>query len=261
MSERSFSQDAAPLVVAHRGASAAEAENTLQAFEKAIASGADVVEFDVRMSADGVAVVMHDPDVGRTTDGHGLVRDLRLAQIKRLRIEASDGGAAEVPTLEETLRCCSGRVAVDVEIKNIPGEPDFDAESEAAVEATLRTLEEVAFSGRVLVSSFNPFSIARSRTLAPEVPTGLLSDRDVEARAAADYARAQGHPWVLPFFEQVQVAGPSLVAEVHATGMLLGTWITDDPAVATALMASGVDAVATNDPAAVVAARAEAGLG
>jgi glycerophosphoryl diester phosphodiesterase len=260
VSERSFSQDTGPLVVAHRGASAEEAENTIDAFERAIALGADVVEFDVRMSADGEAVVMHDPHVERTTDGHGLVRDLTLVQIKELRIRTRDGGAAEVPTLEETLRCCSGRVAVDVEIKNIPGEPDFESEAESAVEATLRALEDVSFSGMVLVSSFNPFSIARSRTIAPEVPTGLLTDRDVEARAASEYAHAQGHPWVLPFLRQVQDAGPSLAEEVHASGMLLGTWITDDPSVAVVLMRAGVDAVATNDPAAVVAARAEAGL-
>ena len=188
------------------------------------------------------------------------MRDLTLTQVKRLRIRTRDAGATEVPTLEETLRCCSGRIAVDVEIKNIPGEPDFEAEDERAVEATLRALEDVAFSGMVLVSSFNPFSIARSRSLAPDVPTGLLTDRDVEAPAAAAYAHGEGHPWVLPFFRQVQEAGPSLAEEVHASGMLLGTWITDDPAVAVGLMRAGVDAVATNDPAAVVAARAEAGL-
>lgn len=247
-------------MVAHRGASAHESENTLPAFEAAIAAGADAVEFDVRISRDGAAVVMHDPDVSRTTDGSGLVRDLTLAQIKGLRMLTRDGALTEVPTLEETLRLCSGRVAVDVEIKNIPGEPDFDAQHEAAVEALLRALEDVAFSGEVLVSSFNPFSIARSRALAPDVPTGLLSDRDVEAGAAAGYAHAEGHPWVLPFFRQVQEAGAGLAEDVHAFGMRLGTWITDDPAVAVALMRAGVDAVATNDPAAVVAARAEAGL-
>src|SRR6266480_6507973 len=69
LSDRSFGRGKAAVVVAHRGASADEAENTLPAFEAAVRAGADAVEFDVRMTADGVAVVMHDPDVSRTTDG------------------------------------------------------------------------------------------------------------------------------------------------------------------------------------------------
>ena len=260
MSERSFSQDAHALIVAHRGASATESENTLPAFEAAIAAGADVVEFDVRITADGAAVVMHDPDVSRTTDGSGLVRNLTLADIGHLRIALHEGGFAEVPTLEQALVCCSGRVAADVEIKNIPGEADFDAERESAVEATLRALEDVGFSGAVIVSSFNPFSIARCRVLAPDVPTGLLTDPTVEAGAALGFASAQGHPWVLPFADRVRDAGGQLVRDALAAGVRLGTWIVDDPAESARLLRSGVDAVATNDPAAAVAAVRAEGL-
>jgi glycerophosphoryl diester phosphodiesterase len=258
MSERRFSQEADRLVVAHRGASANEAENTLAAFESAIAAGADVVELDVRMTADAVAVVMHDPDVSRTTDGHGLVCDLRLDELNALRIRTADGGLTEVPTLAEALTCLSGRAAVDVEIKNIPGEPDFDGGSESAVEATLRALDSVAFVGPALLSSFNPLSIARALRLAPGVPTGLLTTGDVEPFAAFDLARDHGHSWVLPSAVGVLAAGPSLADRVHSVGMRLGTWITDDPTEAVALMRAGVDAVATNDPAAIVAARREA---
>jgi glycerophosphoryl diester phosphodiesterase len=258
VSERRFSQEAERLVVAHRGASAHEAENTIPAFASAVAVGADVVELDVRMTADGVAIVMHDSSVDRTTDGAGLVRDLRLAEIKRLRIRTADGAKTEVPTLEEALTCLSGRAAVDVEIKNIPGEPDFDGSRELAVEATLRALGTVGFVGPALISSFNPLSIARARELSPDVPTGLLTTEDVEARVALGFAHGQGHGWVLPFSGAVLAAGPSLAHETHELGMRLGTWITDDPAVAVELMRSGVDAVATNDPAAVVAARVEA---
>jgi len=258
VSERRFSQEARRLVVAHRGDSAHEAENTIPAFESAIAAGADVIEFDVRMTADDVAVIMHDPDVSRTTDGAGLVRDLHLAEIKQLRIMTADHGVAEVPTLEEALTCVSGRAAVDVEIKNIPGEPDFDGSRELAVEATLRGLEEVGFAGFALLSSFNPLSIARARKLAPDIPTGLLTTEDVEARVALGFAHGQGHGWVLPFTGAVLAAGPSLAQETHELGMRLGTWITDDPVVAVGLMRAGVDAVATNDPAAIVAARTEA---
>lgn len=258
MTERRFSQEAERLIVAHRGASGYEAENTIPSFELAIAAGADVVELDVRMTADEVAIVLHDPDVGRTTSGAGLARKLRLAEVKRLRIRRADGGETEVPTLEEALTCLSGRVGIDIEIKNIPGEPDFDGAREMAVDAALRALDAVGFVGPVLLSSFNPLSLAHARAVAPDVPTGLLTTDEVEARSAFGLARREGHGWVLPFVDTVLDAGPSFVDEVHAAGMRLGTWITDDPLAAVRLMRAGVDAVATNDPAAIAAARADA---
>jgi glycerophosphoryl diester phosphodiesterase len=243
------------MLIAHRGASAVEAENTLDAFEGAIAAGADAVEFDVRMTADGVAVVMHDPDVGRTTGGRGLVGDLTLEEVKRLVIRTI-GGTAEVPTLAEALRCCSGRAGVDVEIKNLPGEPDFEPDRQTAVEATLAALDETSFSGPVLVSSFNPLAIAHVRRLEPNVQTGLLTDRDVDATATIAYAAAEGHEWALPFIRGVLAAGRPVVAEAHDAGVRLGVWITDEPAEAVRLWEMGVDAVATNDPASIAAARA-----
>jgi glycerophosphoryl diester phosphodiesterase len=251
----SLGREGHPAVVAHRGASAREAENTLPAFEAAIRAGADAIEFDVRMTADGVAVVMHDPDVSRTTDGSGLVRDLRLADVKGLRIRLLDGGSSEVPTLEEALSCLSARVGADIEIKNVPGEPDFEPDREAAVEATLAALERIAFVGDVLISSFNPFAIARARELAPTTPTGLLTDRDVDARVALGFALEHGHAWILPHVARVLDAGEGFMEEAHAAGALVGTWLTDDASTAVSLMRAGVDAVATNDPAVIVAAR------
>lgn len=230
----------------------------MPAFEEAVAAGADVVEFDVRMTVDEVAVVLHDPDVARTTDGAGLVRDLHLRELKRLRVRTADGSLTEVPTLEEALTALSGRAAVDVEIKNIPGEPDFDGTREAAVETTLAALDAVAFVGSVLISSFNPSSIAFARASAPDVPTGLLTTKDVDPHVALKFAHDQGHGWVLPFADGVLRAGASVVEAAHAIGMRLGTWIIDDPDAALRLWRAGVDAVATNDPATIVAARREA---
>ncbi len=246
-----------PLIVAHRGASVEEAENTLAAFDRAVEVGALAVEFDVRMTADGHAVVMHDAHVDRTTDGAGLVRSMTLREIGALRVRTS-GGEAGVPTLREALTLLSGRAAVDIEIKNIPGEPDFDGERELAVEAVHSALHDVGFVGEVIVSSFNPLSIAASRALDATVATGLLSEHRVEARAALMFAAQQGHRWVLPFTGRVVEAGPAFPGEVHDAGLLLGTWIVDDPAEAVALLRSGVDAVATNDPRSVVVAQREA---
>jgi glycerophosphoryl diester phosphodiesterase len=255
MAERGFSNDLPfPLVVAHRGTSAEEPENTLRAFESALELGADAVEFDVRMSADGHAVVMHDPAVDRTTDGHGLVRELTLTELKGLRVRSSSGRQEEIPTLGETLSLLSGRVAVDVEIKNIPGEPDHDPDREDLVDATLRALDDGGFDGAVLISSFNPSSIAHARAMSPEVPTGLLA---VQAMPLADAMRLTvegGHGWLLPAAPALFAAGRDVVALVHGSGLRLGTWIVDDPQDAARLTTWGLDAVATNDPRTIVPA-------
>jgi glycerophosphoryl diester phosphodiesterase len=254
----SFAHDR-PIVVAHRGSSATHPENTLASFGAAIEAGADAVEFDVRLTADGHAVVMHDPDVHRTTSGAGLVRSMTLAEVRRLRI-ASPDGPLEAPTLQDALSFLSGRVGVDIEIKNIPGEPDFDPEGEPVVAATLRGLDETAFAGAVIVSSFNPMAIARSRASAPDVPTGLLTTDEVDAAAAAGFAAEEGHAWVLPSAARVAEAGTAFPARAHEAGLRVGTWVVDDPVTAVALFRTGLDAVATNDPATIVAARRRAGV-
>jgi glycerophosphoryl diester phosphodiesterase len=243
----SVERPARPLVVAHRGASIEHPENTIEAFEAAIDVGADAVEFDVRMTADGKAVVMHDPDVSRTTDGTGLVSEMTLDEIQKLG----------VPTLEEALDCLSGRAAADIEIKNLPGEPGYTPELELAVVATLEALDSVAFTGQVIVSSFNPASVAHSRALRPDVPTGLLTEYEVDADEALDRAHAHGHPWVLPFVLKVLEAGDGFAERVHGGGALLGVWIADDPEITRRLFELGADAVATNDPRAIVPIRDE----
>lgn len=258
MTEPRFSQEGRPAIVAHRGASAIEAENTLQAFEAAIVAGADAVEFDVRMTADDVPVVLHDPDVARTTDGSGLVRHLSLSQVKALRIRTSNGQFTEIPTLLEVLAAVSGRVAVDIEIKNVPGEPDFEPDRELVVDATVAALDSHGFVGPVLLSSFNPLSLAHAKSCAPSIPTGLLTDPSVDAHVGLAFAREQGHGWILPYVDRVRASGRAFPADAHAVDMLVGTWITDDPIVAVELLRSGVDAVATNDPATLVTARREA---
>ena len=154
-----------PVVVAHRGASATYPENTLEAFEGAVSAGADIVEPDVRLTADGTPVVMHDVDVAATTNGHGFVHTLSLAEVKRLDASAGKGPRAEVPTLDEALSTLSGRAGINIEIKNLPGEPSFDSPREAAAEAVVEALDRLGFDGTVLVSSFNWLSIERVRKL------------------------------------------------------------------------------------------------
>jgi glycerophosphoryl diester phosphodiesterase len=243
-----FPEDAFPLIVAHRGASSTHPENTLASFEAAIALGAPIVELDVRVSADGVPVVMHDPTVDRTTDGSGAVHELSAAELGGLNAGTRDEPAA-VPMLAEVLDLASGRAAVALEIKNLPGEPGFDPRREAAVEAVHAALERTAFRGPVLLIAFSPASITASRAIAPEVPTGFLTTRLVDPRDALSHAAAMGHDLVLPGTLALEPVGEAFVSEVHDAGLRVGTWTADDPGEVARLLSWGLDAVASNDPA------------
>ncbi len=244
-----------PVVVAHRGASAVYPENTLEAFEGAIEAGADVVELDVRLTTDGVAIVLHDADVGATTDGSGFVHAMTLAEVKQLDASGGRGPRAEIPTVEEALRLLSGRAGVNLEIKNLPGEPSFDSPREAAATEAVRLVHELGFQGSVLVSSFNWLAIERVQDLDPELPTGFLTTALIDPWAALVYVRSRGHAYVLPQAPPVFEAGRPFVQEAHASGVLVGTWTVDDPEAIDRLFADGVDAIATNDPAAAIPIR------
>ncbi len=244
-------------MVAHRGASAAEPENTVSAFDAAVRAGADVVELDVRLTADGVPVVLHDPDVAATTDGSGPVHTMTLADVKRLDASRASPGRHEIPTLAEALEAI-GRadgVAADLEIKNIPGEDAFDSPTEAILEASIRTLDEVAFRGPVLISSFNWLTIERSKQLEPGIATGFLTISAVDPRAALVYVRQHGHDFVLPQANALVDAGEPFVAEAHADGVRVGTWTVDDESTIETLFGWGVDAVASNRPDLAVSVR------
>jgi glycerophosphoryl diester phosphodiesterase len=237
-----------PLVVAHRGASTSYPENTLQAFEGAIAAGADIVELDVRLTADGVPVILHDLDVSASTDGGGFVHELTLAEVKRLDASGGRSDPVEVPTFAEALETLAGRAGVNVEIKNLPGEASFDSPHEAAVEVVVKLLDDMGFDGTVLISSFNWLSIERAKELRPGTPTGFLTTAMIDPRAALVYARQRGHEYILPQAPVLYEAGEPFVAEAHADGINVGTWTVDDPEAIERLFAMGVDAVATNAP-------------
>lgn len=257
MAIRPFAPEAFPTIVAHRGASSTHPENTLPSFEAAIALGASVVELDARLTADGVAVVMHDPDVSRTTDGTGLVHELAAEQVLALQAGSYEV-PARVPTLAEALELLSGRAAVAIEIKNIPGEPAYEPDHESIVRAVLDELERTAFEGPVMVLSFNPHSIAAAKALAPTVATGFLTTEHVDPREALAHAAAWGHDVVLPGSRALIPAGERFVAETRAAGVRVGTWTVDDAATVRMLLGWGVDAVASNDPAMALAELAAA---
>jgi glycerophosphoryl diester phosphodiesterase len=246
-----------PLVVAHRGASADHPENTLVAFEAAARAGADIVELDVRLTADGVPVVLHDEELSVTTDGRGPVQERTLSEVKRLDASGGREPRQEVPTLAEALDVV-GRsgCGIDLEIKSFGG---ADPARQDLLEASLSVFEAADFRGPVLVSSFNGLTLQRCRELAPDLPTGFLSSAAIEPMSALAYARQAGHDFILPQAQSLQEAGPGFVRECHTAGLRLGTWTVDDEATLETFFQWGVDAVATNRPGLAVAVRDRVG--
>jgi glycerophosphoryl diester phosphodiesterase len=252
MAERRFSDESFPLLVAHRGDPLRHPENSIEGFLSALRLGADAVEFDVRLTRDSVPVIMHDADVSRTTDGRGLVHELTLSEIQTLRL----GATSRVPTLDDALEAVGSLGGgVDIEVKNLPGEPGFEADAERTLEATLSALRRGRFAGSVVITSFNPATIGRSAEVAPEIPTGLLIIDAVNPFDALGAAIAQSHAFILPSVASLVDAGPALIHAAHEAGVRVGAWTADDPATIRRLLEGEVDAVATNDPPLAAAAR------
>lgn len=224
-----------PLVLAHRGARTVAPENTIEAFTVALAQGADGVELDVHRTADGGLVVHHDADA----PGLGVLAGLGAEEIRQAR--------PEIPTLAEVLDACQGAL-VNVEIKNLPGDADYD-ESHETARLVVELLEARAREDDVLVSSFNLASIDRVRELAPWVPTGLLSMFGVDPFDALEVCVARGHGALHPFIGILPSGAASAVAErAHELGLRVNVWTVNDGHEIVRLAAAGIDGIVTDVP-------------
>jgi glycerophosphoryl diester phosphodiesterase len=151
-----------PLRIGHRGAAGHVLENTLGSIEKAIELGVDYVEIDLRLTRDGHVVILHDPTVDRTTNGHGRIKDLTLAQVRR--IKTKDG--QHVPTLEEVLKLTDGRVGLMLELK-IRG----------LAKGVTQIVQRSGFSSPVSYASFHHKELSRVRELLPSATIMPLVSR------------------------------------------------------------------------------------
>jgi len=231
------------LNIAHRGASAAAPANTLVAFERAAELGADGIELDVHLSADGAPVVIHDSTLDATTDGHGRVAATPLAQLKRL-----DAGSwfdpafagERIPTLEEVLEAMGGRLLLNIELKSL------SLRDKGLERAVIALVERYDLEERVLFSSFNPFSLRRAKKIAPRIQAGLLysPDQSLPLRRA----------WLAFLFpHEARHPQHTMVDERYLTwarkrGYRVNVWTVDDPKEMRRLARLGVDGIITNTP-------------
>jgi glycerophosphoryl diester phosphodiesterase len=234
-----------PLILGHRGASAYAPENTLAAFRLALEQGADGVELDVTLSADGVPVVIHDDTVDRTTDGQGHVHDLTLAQLKQLeagyRAKFGDQFAGErLPTLAEVFEALGARAIINVELKRDPS-PD-----KVLAQKVVGLIGEHCMERRVIVSSFDYDNLRRVRAANSELPLGLLYDPTEPTRVAQAWlaagVRAEAHH---PYFRLHNALTRGLY---RAHGGRVNVWTVDAEADLRTQMVLGADGLITNCP-------------
>jgi glycerophosphoryl diester phosphodiesterase len=222
----------APLVIGHRGASADAPENTLTAFALALEQGADGLELDIRLSADGRPVVMHDATVDRTTNGSGDVSRLNLAQIEEL--DAGDGRS--VPTLDQVFEMFGPTVLYNVELK------EEGLRDQGLTVAVADRVEGHHLEDRVLISSFNPLTVRRARRhLARRTPVALIRQPGLTSYG---YLLADGqadHP-------HHSMVNERYFSWAQSRGYRVHVWTVDDPAEANRLVGLGVHGIITNKP-------------
>jgi glycerophosphoryl diester phosphodiesterase len=213
-----------PLIIGHRGASAVALENTIAAFEAAIAAGADGIEFDVRLSRDGVPVIIHDDTLSRT---HGVRRRVVDLTAEELR-------SVGVPSLRELFELMAGNgLLLCLEIKS--REPELP-------ELCCRMVREFGFEERVIVECFDldvlrPIQLRTAALFEPRI----YADRNLVERALAVGAT------VLALHHRLAKA--MLVEKAKAASLMVVVWTVDDPAWVARARLMGIEALITNDPA------------
>jgi len=242
---------AARLVIAHRGNRVGAPENTLEAFRQALGLGADALELDVRVTADDRAVVVHDATLDRTTNGHGAVRAFRFGNLRTLdagaRSPHSAGKRHAIPTLEEVLEEFRSTPIV-IEVKELE-----------AVDLTRRAVERLDAMRRVVVGSsatgvmerFAGGSIARCASMREAVrliPTALAGRQP----PSPDYQVLS----ITPRFHGLPIPVVALARTAAKVGVATQVWTVNDPVLASRFWEGGVAGIVTDDPAAILRARA-----
>jgi glycerophosphoryl diester phosphodiesterase len=232
-----------PTIFAHRGASAHAPENTLAAFKLALDQGADAIELDAKLTADGHVVVMHDDTVNRTTDGSGSVKSLSLADLLSL-----DAGSKfpplfkseKVPNLEQVFELLGRKTIINVELTNYTTPKDDLADKVVALVKKFN-LEE-----SVILSSFNLIALIQARKLLPNIALGFLTYYGLAETALRTRLIRFGPLLALhAFYKDVS---PYLIQTSHRAKSRIDVYTVNQPTEIKQLFQAGVDGIFTDDP-------------
>ncbi len=230
--------------MAHRGARTHAPENTLASFGLALAQGADAIELDAKLTADGQVIVFHDSTLDRTTNGTGLVTTRTLAELREL-----DAGSwfspryqnETIPLLEEVFDAVGKKILINVELKN------YTTPGDALVESVCELVVKCGLQEYVIFSSFLARNLTRARQLLPQVPRGLLAHAGWTGAWARSFGFAFGDYAALhPCIADVDAHE---VQRVHRLGRLIYVWTVNQPEDMLRLKNWGVDGIFTDDPA------------
>lgn len=234
-----------PLIIGHRGASAVAPENTMAAFREAIAAGADGIEFDVRLTRDGRPVIIHDNTLRRTTGLSYRIADLTFSELERLNVG--------VPTLEQLFELFeTNDLMLFLEMK-----VDSASEHAPLAQACCKLIDEFSYKQRVFIECFDLRALE------------VVKNTDSEIKTAALFQPTFSRPSVLDeqIIEQAKAIEASAVALHHRLAheplvrkaldadLRVAVWTVDDPAWIARAKSMGIDALITNDPAAMLIAR------
>lgn len=228
------SDSARPLVIAHRGASGQQPENTLAAYALAVEQRADCIEIDLHRTRDGHIVITHDENL-TGLGGHGEIADVTLAELRQL----DAGGGEPIPTLDEVLDGFGTQISFHLELKQSTRGPYEGLEAQ-----TLRGVRERGLLSRTVFSSFYDPVLQNLRERSEEARLALLISRRFPDRWP-DRARRLGAFSVNP---EDALVDRALIDEAHDVGLAVYVFTVDDPGRMATLIEWGVDGLFTNHP-------------
>lgn len=226
---------------AHRGFSGKYPENTMLAFKKAIEVGADGIELDVQLTKDGEVVIIHDETIDRTTDGEGFVCEYTYDELKKIDasyIYKDKYGFNPIPTLKEYFE-----LVKDLDfITNIELKTGIN-EYLGIEEKVYKLIKEFRLESKVIISSFNHFSILRMKKIAPELKYGFLSETWIID--AGEYCKKYGVSCYHPHFKNLI---PSVIDELKKNNIEINTWTVNKKEDIEYLISKNIDILIGNYP-------------
>lgn len=224
------------IVCAHRGDHTVAPENSIEAYDRAIKIGADFGEVDLRMTKDGVIVLMHDATVDRTTDGHGTVSNLTLQEIKALKFKRATEKNESVPTFEELLKAVRGKINLYLDIKAVRAKD------------VLPLLKKYRMERSAIAYVYGPANVDEWRRDAPEIP--IISDISKRTDVEQIERDWRAHPFAI---SDGRASGytQQLVDIWHKLGVVVVPDIQsgdEGPAKWAPMLAMGVDGLQTDHP-------------